>query len=569
MKIKKDFIDKLIQNVSIVDLISSYSKLSKNGKNYTGLCPFHNEDTPSFYVDSEKKLFHCFGCKKSGNPIQFVQEKENLGFVEACEFLAERIGLEIEYDGVITEKELRKKKYFELASKAAQIFTSKLKKNHKALNYLKARKINSEMIKKFEIGFSDGSLGDNFSDEEKKLLSEIGLLKEKNSDFTESFYLRIIFPLKDKYGRVCGFAGRAIDENDKVKYLNSPNSILYDKSKMIYGIEKAKKFINSNDFSILTEGYFDCIRLHEQGFSNAVAVSGTKVSDYQLNDLKSFSPNIVLLFDGDNAGREANMLLCEKAARKDLNIRVATLPENMDPDSFFKEKKHGDFVELLKKAPFYIDYVINEYYKNSDNLYRKGENFKKAELFGENIINPVIKKEYYEKIEEKFGIKVNYVEKIKKKENKPDKKFVNEKPLETDIFTHLNSKLLKISLNSYEIVDFIYKNYYKFIDDLFLKNIIFNLHLKKSAADLLSLDISSDYRNIIARHNFEENSDFENSVDLKHEVEHIFKIIQSEKIKNEISELEELLKTIKDDDKDYEKISYKYFNLIKDFKKLS
>ncbi|MGM0608269.1 MAG: DNA primase [Candidatus Muiribacteriota bacterium] len=567
MKIKKDYIDKLIDSISIIELIGDYVNLKKSGKNYSGLCPFHNEDTPSFFVDAQKKLFHCFGCKKSGNIIHFIEFKENYSFVEAVEFLSLKYNLPVEYEEGGGRDFNKYSHYYEVMKKACEIFRNNFLKNRQALNYLKSRKISKETIEKFYIGYSDGNLASYFAEKEKEYLVETGVLKKGEKGFYEVFSKRIIFPFFDIYQKVVGFAGRALKEDEKIKYLNSKNSILYDKSKFLYGLNIAKKEVPQKDFIIICEGYFDAMRLHDAGFFNTIATCGTKISPYQFKIIQTLTKNVILMYDSDSAGKEASFNIALQSAGKDLNLRVASLPENSDPDSYFVDKSGSDLMYIIKNSIFYADFVLEKYNKNIGDIYLRGKNFELASDFIQSIKNPVVKNKYMDKIEKIFGAKPQK-KKFKKNFYSTPSKDPLKKKKEPEKLNIYVKKLLQIIISEKKALDLIFKKYYKRIDDLNLKNIIFNLYNRKSIAEIINMEIPESYKKVITDLEFNKNNKTELE-EVESEIEHIFNLIKRDKILEKIKHVESLLNLEDNDDKLNEKLTNDYMKLIMEYKKMT
>src|SRR4030043_2178196 len=346
-------IDEIKSRLDIVEVISSYIKLQKAGANYRAVCPFHSEKKPSFFVSPARQIWHCFGCSKGGDMFGFVKEIEGVEFGDALRILAQRAGVELkrqtkEYKEFQTERE----RLYEICDLATRFFEKQLaesKTGKEAKQYLLDRGITKESLEKWRVGYAPDvwqGLADflssrNYSQEEIKKAG-VGLSSEKGS-FYDRFRGRIIFPIFDLNSQVVGFGGRVFKEKDKkeiAKYVNTPQTILYDKSRILYGLDKAKVEIRKKDFCILVEGYVDLIMVFQAGFENAVATSGTALTPLQLKTLKRYSDNLLTAFDMDVAGEAATKRGIDLAQIHGFNVKVIVLPEGMDPaDLVLKDVK--------------------------------------------------------------------------------------------------------------------------------------------------------------------------------------------------------------------------------------
>lgn len=349
----------ILDRVNIVDLISRYVPLKRGGRNHMGLCPFHNEKTPSFSVSEEKQLYHCFGCQASGNAIGFVMEKEHLDFLDAIEFLADQFGIDLDPYKVESGKpDLSdlKKRLFYVNRQAAVYYYKNLKRSQNAMGYLRQRGISDEMIDHFGLGFSgntwDGLLkavGTNPSLQKEMLRA--GLLSEKKegNGYFDRFRNRIMFPIRDVKGDFLGFGGRVMDET-LPKYLNTSETPVFNKSVTLYGLYQGKKEIKDRGIVIVVEGYMDVIALHQQGIPYAVATLGTSLTHEHGKILDRYADTIVLCFDGDLAGKKAAMRSLEVLKGISAKLKVLTLENNMDPDEYIRRKGKEAFLEALDNA---------------------------------------------------------------------------------------------------------------------------------------------------------------------------------------------------------------------------
>lgn len=359
----QDFIDKVTQANDLVELISQYTQLKPSGSNIMGLCPFpsHKEKTPSFSVSPQKQMYHCFGCKKGGGVIHFLQDYNGMTFPEAIEYLANRasIALPVEDRAMSSQEdqERQRRKYLERINDLAKDFYQKsfqnLPSTHPAKVYLKNRGITDETIQNFQIGYAPESWS-TFADylAAKKvplaMAADLGLVKLKSggNSYFDIFRNRILFPIVSPMGKTLGFGGRVLSKEDQPKYLNSPESALFHKSKTLYGLHETAKHILSEGYTLVVEGYMDLVSLYQAGVQNVVANLGTAFTPEHAKLLKKYSQNVVLLFDGDNAGQMATERAMPILLREGLTAKALTLPDNQDPDDFVKA--HGR-EELLKR----------------------------------------------------------------------------------------------------------------------------------------------------------------------------------------------------------------------------
>lgn len=362
----EDVIKEIQSRVDIVDLVSDYVKLKKSGENYVALCPFHSEKTPSFTVSPKKQLFYCFGCGTGGNVFTFVMKKENLNFPEAVRFLAEKYGLEIrEYDDGISDSFRLKREIYNINKIAADFYHDVLLTKYegeKAKDYLKSRGINIQTIEEFTLGYAPYNWDSLYNFLVKKgitpeLIVQAGLIipgRVKGSYF-DRFRDRIIFPIKDIYGHIVGFGGRVIGEGEP-KYLNSPDTPVFSKGSILYGLDKIKK--EEGNGILLVEGYMDVISLFQSGFKKAAASLGTSLTETQAKLLKKYTDEVIISYDMDLAGRNATLRGLEILKKEGFNIRILTLPEGKDPDEFIQKYGREEFERELHNSKSIIEYLI-------------------------------------------------------------------------------------------------------------------------------------------------------------------------------------------------------------------
>lgn len=358
MHYSDDIIEEVRMKNDIVDVVSQYVKLNRKGSSYFGLCPFHNEKTPSFSVTPSKQMYYCFGCGAGGNVFNFIMEYENFTFGEALQHLADRAGValpKIEYSKEAKEKAQRKALLLEINKKAAQYFYYQLRRENGkiAYKYLTERGLSDETIKKFGLGYSDKYSDDlyrylkskEYSDE---LLRESGLFNvDERHGMYDKFWNRVIFPIMDVNNRVIGFGGRVMGDG-KPKYLNSPETKIFDKSRNLYGLNVART--TRKNYLIVCEGYMDVISMHQAGFTNAVASLGTALTSGHASLLKRYTKDVLLLYDSDEAGIRAALRGIPILRDAGVGARVVNLKPYKDPDEFIKNMGAEAFEERLSQA---------------------------------------------------------------------------------------------------------------------------------------------------------------------------------------------------------------------------
>lgn len=363
-------VEQIKARLSIVDVVGSYLKLEKAGGNFKACCPFHNEKTPSFMVSPSRDTFHCFGCSKGGDILTFVEEIEGLDFLGALQVLADRAGIELK--PVDFKLKSQNEKLYTILEEAAKYYEYVLEGDGEATAYLAKRGVKPETIKAFRLGYSKDEwqglfnhlTGKGFSSEDIELAG-LAIKSEKNPGALQKRYYdrfrgRVMFPLSDTSGRVVGFSGRILKTGDveAAKYVNSPQTPLYDKSLVLFGYDKAKTEIKKKNYCILVEGQMDLIMSHQAGETNAVAVSGTALTEKHLGLIKRLSENLVLVFDADDAGIAASRRAVDLAFFLAMEVKAALLPAGKDPADVILEdpKKWTEAVEKAKNViDFYID----------------------------------------------------------------------------------------------------------------------------------------------------------------------------------------------------------------------
>ncbi len=358
-------------------LISQYVSLRKSGQNHVGLCPFHSEKTPSFAVSPAKQIFHCFGCHVGGDALSFLMKMEGQTFPQAVRSLAERLGIKLApkraatYDPGLEEEG---QMLYKLHQAACEYYHATLLSHpqaQQARDYLKHRGIRPEMIEAFRLGFALPSWDAlqttlHQSGWTAEQLSKAGLIIPRDENragsagFYDRFRNRLLFPITDLQGRVCGFGGRALGEEEGPKYLNSPETTIFNKGKQLYALEKARDFVNKTGYLVVVEGYFDAIMAHQAGIKTVVATLGTALTEAHLQLIKRFTQKVKLIFDPDAAGVRATLRAADLITPSGLSVEVVQLPEGQDPDSFIRVQGVEPFMGLLTRSAKLMDFAMEQ-----------------------------------------------------------------------------------------------------------------------------------------------------------------------------------------------------------------
>jgi DNA primase len=358
--IPKDTIQTIIETARIEEVVGEFVHLRKRGVNYVGLCPFHNEKTPSFTVSPAKGIYKCFGCGKAGNSVNFIMEHEHYTYPEALKFLAKKYNIEVEEEEQTPEQiqQLNEREsLYAVTEFARKFFTEQLLNTDEGksigLSYFKERDFTDKTIDEFQLGYSPDRW-DAFTKAakengyEKQFLVKTGLTIDKDGKHFDRFRARVIFPIHNLTGRVIGFGGRILKKDDKkAKYVNSPESEIYNKSKVLYGIYFAKNEIIKKDNCFLVEGYTDVISLFQAGIKNVVASSGTSLTTGQIRLIKRYTPNITILYDGDAAGLKASFRGIDMILEQGMNVKVVLFPEGEDPDSYARTHRSVEVEDYI------------------------------------------------------------------------------------------------------------------------------------------------------------------------------------------------------------------------------
>ncbi len=407
--IPEEKVQEILERVSIEQIVSRYVSLKQQGKSLVALCPFHSEDTPSFNVNPTKGLFYCFGCGTGGNVFSFIMKAENYTFVEAAEFLASQAGILLSDNKLIKKVDKEKNTLIEINSLAQKFFNYMLtdnSKGKKALEYLNKRGLSNETIAEFGLGYSldEWDALSKFMTKRKISavdLEKVGLItprQGKSSGYYDRFRGRIIFPIYNLNGLVIGFGGRTIDDSIKgPKYLNSPETTIFQKSKLLYGMNLARDEIRRKDLVILVEGYMDVIATHQNGVKNTVASLGTAFTAEQAKILKRYTDNVVIAYDADEAGQEASLRGLSVLNENGCKVKILTLPDKCDPDDYIRKYGSKEFIDCVKnKSIPLIEYKLK--IASQKNNLETIEGKKKVLDFIINDltkINSLVEREYY------------------------------------------------------------------------------------------------------------------------------------------------------------------------------
>lgn len=417
----KDIIEEIKSRCDIANVISSYINIKPSGTNYKGLCPFHGEKTPSFYINTSKQIYKCFGCGEGGDVINFVMRIENLDFMDAVKLLANRCGIEINthVDESTKERMEKSKKFQDIHVEAARFYFSNLiKSKNPGYEYLRKRGLDDKIIKKFGLGYSLDSwnslmnylISIGYKNED---LIECGLFgyKSETKKIYDKFRNRVMFPIFDYRGNVIGFGGRVLDDS-LPKYLNSPDTLIFNKRQNLYGLNFARKEIKDRSV-ILVEGYMDLISLYQYGIKNVVATLGTALTDGQGSLIKRYADTVIISYDSDEAGIKATLRAIEILNKLDINVKVLNLKECKDPDEFIRKYGVLEFEKEIQNSTHYIKYKIDNLKRNF-NIQKDEERVKFAKEASKIIkeIKSPVEVDYYTKyLSEQIDISVESIKK--------------------------------------------------------------------------------------------------------------------------------------------------------------
>ncbi|MFH1540334.1 MAG: DNA primase [Elusimicrobiota bacterium] len=469
MLIEEATIQKVLSACDIVDVLEGYIRLTKSGSNFKARCPFHNEKTPSFMVSPQKQIFHCFGCNAGGNAISFVMKIEELTYPEAICKLAQKYNIEIKetYSEADSKLSQERNTIYKILDDANLFFQKHLDDNTTIKNYLKKRGLTDETIKKFKIGYAPKlfqALLNTFIKKgySKDLLYKAGVISSnKDRDF---FIDRIIFPIFDITGRIVAFGGRVLKDAVQPKYLNSPETTLYSKSRILYGLNFAGKSIRENNSAIILEGYIDVIMCHQYGITNTIATLGTAFTQQHSLLLKRYTDNIIVSLDSDAAGRSSAIRSCEVLLNDDLYVKIAQLPDDKDSDEILVSDGADKLKNIFLNVKSYIDFFIDEKSNSFDVKTIEGKRgiVKLILPVLSKIPNAVVKSEYIKILSERLGLKEEII-KMEITRLKPEVEYYNNnstqqtKKIENEINIVERNLISAISSNI-KLVDYIPEN---------------------------------------------------------------------------------------------------------------
>lgn len=410
MSIPEATIQNILNSANIVEVIEESVRLVKSGRNYKACCPFHKEKTASFFVNSEKQIFHCFGCNVGGNAISFLMKMEGLTYPDAIRKLAKKYSIEIKETGYSDDDKTYKERetIYKILEEAGIFYQKLLNENTIAKNWLKKRGINSETIEKFCIGYAPASSKTLYNAAVKKGYSKDILYKSgvisTDKDF---FYNRIIFPIFDVTGRIIAFGGRVLDDKTMPKYLNSPETVVYSKSKTLYALNFAGKSIRETNSAVILEGYIDVIMCHQYGINNTIATLGTALTSQHSSILKRYTDNITVAYDPDAAGRSSSIRSSEILLANDLQVKISQLSNGKDSDEILISDGADKLKSIFSDSISYIDFLISEKSKIYDykSIEGKVDIVKSVLPVISKIPNIIVKSEYIKLLSEKLEIK--------------------------------------------------------------------------------------------------------------------------------------------------------------------
>ncbi len=413
--IPNEVVEKILDRVDIVEVISEHIPLKKAGQNFKARCPFHQEKTPSFVVNPSKQIFHCFGCGIGGNAISFLMKYEKMDFIEALQTLADKTDISLPRQGSFErQKNSLAEKLYEINEAACVFFQKNLEKEsgREARGYFAGRGLNEMTIKDFRLGFAQDSWHAliNYFEEKnigEDMLEKAGLVlrRETGKNSYDRFRGRAIFPIFGIRNRVLGFGSRALGETTP-KYINSPETQIYSKGRNLYGLNFAKTYIRKKGYAVIVEGYFDLITPFQSGIKNIVATLGTALTPGQIGAIRRFTKNVIIIYDSDNAGEAATLRGLDLLIGEDMNVRIAVLPKGNDPDSFARREGSDGFMRVLKESRDIFDYKLGTLTAK----FKKSEPRAVARIVGEmlptlaRIKNAVLKSGYLKKMSEELSV---------------------------------------------------------------------------------------------------------------------------------------------------------------------
>ncbi len=472
--ISDDKINEIRSSVDIVDIISEYIPLTGKGKNFFGVCPFHDDHSPSMSVNKDRQIFKCFSCGAGGNVFTFVRDFENITFTEAVKKMADRAGIFLDVKIPGKKENPILKKYYEIYDIAHKFYTNNIntEEGKEAKEYLLKRNLSSDVIKEFGIGLSlrntnllSGMLLKKGYEEQTLLKS--GLAIQKENKVQDIYYNRIMFPLFDLTGKVVGFSGRIFNSNDMSKYINTKETEIFKKGELLYHYHKAKNIARKKDQIVIVEGFMDVIRLYTIGIENTVATMGTAVTKEQISLIKKMAKEIILMFDGDDAGKKAAYQTSTALNQVGIAAKIVILEDNLDPDEYIlkygKEKMEYKLSHPINMMDFKLEYLKHDKDIHSTQDKAKYVNEMIQEL--NEIIDPVLKEATVLKISEETGFDTNFIKSQLKEvdlKKEPEPKLKTRKTETQNRYIESERRLIFYMLNHVDVVK-IYQKQVKFL----------------------------------------------------------------------------------------------------------
>ncbi len=413
-RIPDEIIDRIQTANDIVEIVSGYFPLKRAGRSFKALCPFHTEKTPSFSVSPDKQIYHCFGCGEGGNVFGFIMKVENIGFLDAVKMLAEKARIELRFEGRGAEDE--KTELYHVNETVAKSYHKVLTSSERgkgALSYLASRSITGDTIREFMLGYAPGGWDNLVRWARRKEISRSHLLRlgliiaGERGDY-DRFRNRIIFPIRNVAGKVVGFSGRIMGEEGP-KYVNSPESSLFNKGRILYGLFLAKSEIVSEGYAIVCEGQIDCIMLQQASFGNTVATQGTALTENQALLLRRYCRDVVMAFDADEAGKKASLRGLDVFLEAGLRVRIAAFPPGLDPDSYVKRYGREKVEELIKGSPALLDFLLETLLSEYDVNTERGKMEISYQMLSAiaKLDSAVLKDSYLKKLSRKLGVSIS------------------------------------------------------------------------------------------------------------------------------------------------------------------
>ncbi|GAA0295935.1 DNA primase [Gracilibacillus halotolerans] len=420
-QVSNDLIDEIRRSNDVVDIVGEYVQLKKRGRNYFGLCPFHSENTPSFSVNQEKQIFNCFGCSKGGNVITFIMEIEGFSFHQALQHLANKSGhsipqFEHAQEQTNNHEDQTVLEAYGWLTKLYHHLLRRTKDGKEAKEYLYERGFTNDTINEFKIGYSP-SVKDfvvQFLEKKgihKQIMVKAGLLKATESnDYVDRFQGRVIFPISNHLGKTIGFGGRSLTDRQEPKYLNSPESSLFRKSKLLFNFDKARSEIRKKEEVILMEGYADVIIAYQSGLKNTVASLGTSLTESHATLLRRYVDNVIICYDGDEAGINASYKALQLLRKTGCNVKVTVIPDGLDPDQYIREYGKDTFHQLVYQQSMTEMQFIMYYFRKDFRLSQEGERLRYVEKVLEHIafLETSVERDYYlRELAEEFNLSLD------------------------------------------------------------------------------------------------------------------------------------------------------------------